>query len=131
MNTKQASSSNENDSSKLNLNLDEDAALAGAAFAEIPGLRGIRVAELGAAGGKTLQIIEGVKDAIIPMRTCEGREQGRVLRGGLRFMRDGHVSDLNSGDRWDIPAGATQGPHVVLEAQTRVLVLREGDAALG
>ena len=101
------------------------------AFNEVPGLRGIKVARIGSAGGKVLEVIAGVKDAVIPVRTCEGREQGRVLSGGLRFMREGEITQLRPGDRWDIPGGEPQGPHVVLEADTRVLVLREGETALG
>jgi hypothetical protein len=102
-----------------------------AAFVEVPGLRGIKVARIGSAGDKTLEVIAGVKNAVIPMRTCEGREQGRVLSGSLRFMREGEITELRPGDRWDIPGGEHQGPHVVLEPDTRVLVLREGEAALG
>lgn len=113
------------------MRLELSAPVPDSAFMEVPGLRGIRVARIGRAGDKVLEVIAGVKDAVIPMRTCDGREQGRVLSGSLRFMREGEITALRPGDRWDIPAGEPQGPHVVLEPDTRVLVLREGEAALG
>ncbi len=118
-------------SSEPAMRLELTAPVPDAVFTEVPGLRGIKVARIGASGERVLEVIAGVTDAVIPVRTCSGREQGRVLSGRLRFMREGEITELRPGDRWDIPGGEPQGPHVVLEPDTRVLVLRDGDSALG
>ena len=124
-------SDNTPNANKDALSFELESAIPEHAFVEVPGLRGIKIARVGSSANTVLEVIAGVKDAVIPLRTCEGREQGKVLSGGLRFMREGEITELRTGDRWDIPAGEPQGPHVVLDTDTRVLVLREGEAALG
>lgn len=100
------------------------------AFVEFPGMRGLRIARVGQADGKTLEIIEGVKDVIIPAMQHPGAEQGRVLSGAIRFMQEGTGRTLRAGDVWSVEAGAPQGPHVFLENDTRVAILRDGKSAL-
>jgi uncharacterized cupin superfamily protein len=103
---------------------------AAARFVEIPGLRGIRLARLGQqADGRTLEVVEGVRGVVIPMLHHPSHEAGRVLAGRLRFMKDGVVHDLGPGDTWDVAAGEAQGPHVILENNTRVAILRDGKSA--
>ncbi|OGQ13329.1 MAG: hypothetical protein A2138_08740 [Deltaproteobacteria bacterium RBG_16_71_12] len=99
-------------------------------FAEIPGLRGLRIARLGQLGNKTLEVLEAAKGVVVPALTHPSSESGRVLSGSLRFMRDGVVRDLKAGDTWNVEAGKLQGPHLVLEDGTRVAILREGKSAL-
>lgn len=101
------------------------------AFVELPGMRGLRVARVGHADGKTLEVIDAVKGVVIPARTNPGREQGKVISGSLRFVRGQEATVLEAGDGWDVPGGEAQGPHLVLEENTRVVILRDGDAALG
>lgn len=101
------------------------------AFVEIPSLRGLRLARVGQADGKTLDVIEAVKDVIIPALTHPGSEKGRVLSGSLRFFQDGESRVLSAGDTWEVAGGTPQGPHIVLENDTRVLILRDGESALG
>ena len=96
------------------------------AFVEIPGLRGLKIARLAHASGKTLEVIEVAKGVVIPAMTHPSAESGRVLQGALRFMREGEVKDLHAGDTWHVDADAHQGPHVALEDGTRVAVLRDG-----
>ena len=100
--------------------------LPASAFVELPGLRGLRVARIGQSNGASLEIVDAVKGVIIPAMAHPSHEQGRVLRGRLRFMKDGIVRELTTGDVWDVQAGETQGPHVVLEEDTRVAILRDG-----
>ena len=101
-----------------------------AAFTEIPGMRGIRVARLGAVRGRTLEVIEAARGVIIPAMKHPSGESGRVLAGSLRFMKDGIVRTLRAGDTWRIEANQAQGPHVVVEDGTRVAILRDGKSAL-
>lgn len=99
-------------------------------FAEIPGLRGLRIARLGQYAGKTLEVLEAAKGVVVPALKHPSGETGHVLSGGLRFMQDGVVRDMKAGDSWRIEAGFAQGPHVVLEDGTRVAILRDGKSAL-
>lgn len=99
-------------------------------FAEIPGLRGLRIARIGQYAGKTLEVLEAAKGVVVPALTHPSGETGRVLSGSLRFMRDGVVRDLKAGDSWRVEANQAQGPHVVLEDGTRVAILRDGKSAL-
>jgi quercetin dioxygenase-like cupin family protein len=101
-----------------------------AAFVEIPGLRGLRVARLGQRAGKSLEMIDASKGVIIPALTHPSAEVGRVLSGSLKFMQDGVVKILKAGDTWKVDANHAQGPHVVLEDGTRVAILRDGKSAL-
>jgi quercetin dioxygenase-like cupin family protein len=98
------------------------------AFTEFPGMRGLRIARVGQADGKTLEVIEGVKGVVIPAVKHPGSEKGRVLEGSFRFMKDGEGKTLTVGDTWEVAAGDDQGPHVFLE-DSRVLVLRDGKSA--
>ena len=100
------------------------------AFIEMPGMRGLRVARVGQADGKTLEVVEAVKDVIIPAMTHPSSERWRVLSGALRFYSEGNVKELRGGDSWEVAAGQHQGPHVVLEDGTKVAILREGASAL-
>ena len=100
-----------------------------AAFTEIPGMRGLRLARLGQKDGKTLEVIEGTAHVVIPAMTHPSAESGRVVRGSLRFMREGVVQVMHAGDSWRVEAGQHQGPHVVLENGTRVALLRDGPSA--
>lgn len=105
-------------------------ALAHAAFSEIPGLRGVRLARLGRQqDGRTLELVDAVKGVVIPMLHHPSSEHGRVLAGRLRFMKDGVLRDLGPGDTWEVAAGEAQGPHLVLENNTRVAILRDGASA--
>jgi len=106
----------------LQLPSDED-------FIEVPGMRGLRLARLGQADGRTLELVEAVKDMVIPAMTHPGSEKGRVLSGALRFMKAGEVSVYREGDEWTVAANETQGPHVVIESGTRILLLRDGPHA--
>ncbi len=99
------------------------------AFVEIPGMRGLRIARLGQVDGKTLEVIEAAQGVIIPALTHPSEENGKVLSGSLRFMRDGVVRVLKQGDTWHVEANRSQGPHVVLEDGTRVAILRQGRSA--
>ncbi len=101
------------------------------AFVEIPSLRGLRLARIGQADGKTLEVIEAVKDVVIPALTHPSAEKGRVLSGSLRFGQDGGFRVLHAGDTWEVAAGTAQGPHIVLENDTCVIILRDGESALG
>ena len=98
-------------------------------FVEVPGLRGLRIARLGQADGRTLELVEAVKGMIIPAMTHPGIEQGRVLKGSFRFMKEGTGQVYKEGDKWTVAAGESQGPHVILDAGTRILLLREGEHA--
>jgi mannose-6-phosphate isomerase-like protein (cupin superfamily) len=99
-------------------------------FDEIPGLRGIRVARVGRQDdGRTLEIVEGAAGVVIPMLHHPSAEHGRVLRGRVRFMKDGVVRDLGPGDTWDVAADEAQGPHVILDDLTRIALLRDGHSA--
>ncbi len=100
------------------------------AFIEMPGMRGLRIARLGQADGKTLEIVEAVKGVIIPAMTHPGSEKGRVLEGALHFFVEGKMRELAKGDVWEVPAGQHQGPHVVQVDGTKVAILREGGSAL-
>lgn len=107
----------------------DDLVLHDAAFSEIPGLRGLRVARLGQRDGKTLEVIEAAKGVIIPAMTHPSGESGRVLHGSLRFMRAGIMEELHAGATWRVEANQAQGPHVSLEDGTRVVILRDGRSA--
>lgn len=98
------------------------------AFAEVPGMRGLRIARVGQADGKTLEVIEGVKGVVIPHMQNPGAEKGRVLEGKIQFMQDGVGRVLKAGDTWEVAANASQGPHIFLEA-SRVAILRDGKSA--
>lgn len=98
-------------------------------FAEIPGLRGLRVAALGERAGKHLEVVEAACGVVIPAMTHPAAERGRVLAGALRFAQEGVVRTLRAGDTWHVEAGGHQGPHVALEHGTRVAILREGPSA--
>ena len=100
------------------------------AFQEFPGMRGLRYARVGQADGRVLEVIEAVKGVVIPALTHPSREQGRVLEGEIRFMKDGTATTYKKGDTWEVPAGEAQGPHVVLSDFCRVLLLRDGKSAL-
>jgi quercetin dioxygenase-like cupin family protein len=98
-------------------------------FSEIPGMRGLRVARIAHHHGATIEIVEAQKGVLIPAVTHPSKETGRVLKGKLRFMQEGVVKELHEGDSWVVEAGAHQGPHVILEDDTRVALLREGKSA--
>lgn len=98
------------------------------AFMEMPGMRGLRIARVGQADGKTLEVIEGVKGVVIPMMHHPGGEKGRMLSGKLRLFVAGASRVVEQGDTWDVPGGTEQGPHVFL-ADSRVVILREGKSA--
>jgi mannose-6-phosphate isomerase-like protein (cupin superfamily) len=98
-------------------------------FAEVPGLRGLRIARMASAQGRTLEILEAQGGVVIPALTHPSAESGRVLSGRVRFMQDGAVRELCAGDTWRVEAGVSQGPHVVLEDGTRIALLREGRSA--
>lgn len=100
-----------------------------AAFAEIPGLRGLRVAALGMRDGKHLEVVEAAQGVVIPAMTHPSGETGKVLSGALRFMQAGVVRTLHAGDTWRVEAGQHQGPHIALESGTRVAILRDGPSA--
>ena len=100
-------------------------------FVELPNMRGLRIARLGRqADGRTLEVIDAVRGVVIPALTHPSAEHGRVLSGRIRFMQDGNVTDLGPGDRWEVKANKGQGPHLVLENDTRVAILRDGRSAL-
>ena len=99
-------------------------------FVEVPGMRGLRIARVGQADGTTLEIVDAVKGVVIPAMTHPSAEQGRVLSGSLRFFQGESTRVLNEGDTWDLDANVAQGPHVVLEDNTRVAILRKGRSAL-
>jgi quercetin dioxygenase-like cupin family protein len=99
-------------------------------FVEIPGLRGVRIARVGQqADGRTLEIVEGSAGVVIPMLHHPSAEHGRVLRGRLRFMKDGVVREYGPGDTWDVAANEAQGPHVIVDDNTRIALLRDGRSA--
>jgi quercetin dioxygenase-like cupin family protein len=100
-----------------------------ARFVEIPGMRGLKLARLGQANGKTLEVIDAAKGVTIPAMTHPSAEHGRVLKGRVRFMQAGQVRELTVGDTWDVAANVSQGPHVILEDDTRVALLRDGKSA--
>lgn len=99
------------------------------AFVELPGMRGLRIARVGQADGKTLEIVEAVAGVVIPMQHHDGDERGRVLAGALQFVENGVARKLTAGDSWHVEAGTDQGPHMVLEDGTKVAVLRSASAA--
>lgn len=99
-------------------------------FIDFPGMRGLRFARLGEAEGKTLEVIEGEKDVVIPAMTHPSAEKGRVLSGSLRFMKNGSIQILKKGDVWSVAADEMQGPHIILENGTMVAIFREGKSAL-
>jgi quercetin dioxygenase-like cupin family protein len=106
-------------------------ALERADYIEFPGMRGLRIAQLGRQqDGRTLEIVEAVKGVVIPMLAHPAAEHGKVLSGRVRFMHDGDVKEYGPGDTWDVPPGQSQGPHVILEDQTRIALLRDGRSAL-
>lgn len=98
------------------------------AFIELPGMRGLRLARLGQADGKTLEVIEGVKGVVIPMLQHPGTEKGRVLSGKVRLVIEGEARVLEKGDTWEVAGDTEQGPHVFLE-DSRVVILRDGKSA--
>jgi quercetin dioxygenase-like cupin family protein len=101
-----------------------------ARFVEIPGLRGLRIARVGRQpDGRTLELVQCAAGIVIPMLHHPSAERGRVLAGRLRFMKDGVVREYGPGDTWDVAAGEAQGPHVVLEDNTRIALLRDGKSA--
>jgi quercetin dioxygenase-like cupin family protein len=99
-------------------------------FVEIPGLRGLRLARVGRQpDGRTLDVVQCAAGVVIPMLHHPSAEHGRVLSGRLRFMKDGVVHEFGPGDTWDVAADEAQGPHVVLEDNTRIALLRDGKSA--
>lgn len=98
------------------------------AFFEVPGMRGLRVAHLGAADGKTLEIIEAVEGVVIPHMVTRGNERGRVLQGKIRFHQGDSSRVLQDGDTWELGENAPHGPHIFLAA-TRLAILRDGPGA--
>lgn len=98
------------------------------AFIELPGLRGLRLARIGQADGKSLEVIEGIKGVVIPMLHHPGAEKGRVLSGKVRLVIEGEARVVEKGDTWEVPGGTEQGPHVFLE-DSRVVILRDGKSA--
>ena len=98
-------------------------------FVELPGMRGLRIAQVGQADGKTLEVIEAVKDVVIPAMTHPSGEKGRVLSGRIRFSREGSWKVLQEGDTWEVGAEQPQGPHIVLSDHVRVAILRDGKSA--
>ncbi len=99
--------------------------LHGDRFVEVAGLPGLRIARLGEQDGRTLDVVEAPRGAVIPASVQPCGERGRVLQGCVRFMRDGVVTDLHRGDTWAVSAHTAHGPHVVLQDNTRMVVLRE------
>jgi quercetin dioxygenase-like cupin family protein len=99
-----------------------------AAFVEMPGMRGIRVARVASSDGRSLEYIEATKDVVLPAMTHPSKEEGRVLSGKILFMQEGHSRTLSSGDTWTVEAGQHQGPHVVLE-DALVAVFHHGKSA--
>lgn len=97
-------------------------------FAEVPGMRGLRIARTTSKDGRALEFIDAVKDVVIPAMTHPSKEEGRVLKGSILFMQEGHARTLNTGDIWVVEAGVHQGPHVVLEDMV-VVVFRHGKSA--
>ena len=100
-----------------------------ALFVEIPGLRGIKVARVVQADGRTLEVIDAVHGTIIPALAHPSAETACVLSGSVRFMQDGVVRELHAGDRWTVEANRSQGPHVILEDGTRIAILRDGKSS--
>ena len=98
------------------------------AFTELPGMRGLRIARVGQADGKTLEVIDGVKGVVIPHMQSPGGEKGRVLEGKIQFTQDGTSRVLSAGDTWEVGPMTPQGPHIFL-APSRVVILREGKSA--
>jgi anti-sigma factor ChrR (cupin superfamily) len=96
------------------------------AYVEVPGLPGLRIARVGQNDGTTLEVVQAVKGVVVPATTHPGTERGRVVSGALRFMQDGRVTDLRAGDGWETAANEGQGPHVVLEDGTCIVVIRDG-----
>ncbi len=96
------------------------------AFVEVPGLRGLRIARVGQKDGTTLEVVQAVKGVVVPATTHPGSERGRVVSGALRFMQDGVITDLRAGEGWETAANEGQGPHLVLEDGTCVVVIRDG-----
>ena len=99
------------------------------AFGELPGMRGLRLARVGQADGTTLEVVEASRGVVIPAMRHPGKERARLLSGALRFMQGGKMRDLKAGDEWEVEGGESQGPHIVLEDGTKVVVLREGRSA--
>lgn len=98
------------------------------AFVELPGMRGLRMARVGQADGKTLEVVDAVKGVVIPVMHSPGFERGRVLHGKLRLILAGEAREVTAGDTWEVPAGGEQGPHLVVD-DARVVILREGASA--
>jgi quercetin dioxygenase-like cupin family protein len=99
------------------------------AFTDFPGMRGLRIAEVAHADGKSLQIVEAVAGVVIPMATHPSSEKGKVLSGKIRFVIAGEGKVLEPGDVWEVPANTPQGPHTSLEDGTKVAILRDGKSA--
>lgn len=98
------------------------------AFFEVPGMRGLRVAHVGTADGKTLEIIEAVEGVVIPHMVTRGSEKGRVLAGKIRFHQGDASRVLQTGDTWELVENSPHGPHIFLAA-TQLAILREGPGA--
>jgi hypothetical protein len=98
------------------------------AFTEVPGMRGLRIARVGQADGKTLEVIEAVKGVVIPVVKNPGAERGRLLDGKLQLTLGGRTEILEAGATWEVGALQEQGPHVFLEP-SRVVILRSGKSA--
>lgn len=101
------------------------------AFQEIPHLRGLRVARVSEQDGRTLEVLRAVKGVVIPTLVHPAAEQGKILEGAIRFVQNGESKVLSKGDTWSAEAGESQGPHMVLEHDTCVAILRNGPSALG
>jgi quercetin dioxygenase-like cupin family protein len=82
-----------------------------------------------ARGGKVLETIEAAKGTVMPHVVHPSAEEGRVLRGRIRFMQNGTVRDMVAGDTWTVSANEAQGPHIVLDDGTAVAILRHGSSA--
>lgn len=100
------------------------------AFIEVPGMRGLRIAELGSSEGKSLQVLEAVKGVIIPRMVSESIERVRVLEGRVQFHDGRGACVLGPGDVREVPAGEAHGPHIFLEP-SRLAILRDDAAAAG
>lgn len=99
------------------------------AYIEVPGMRGLRIAELGRSGGKSLRVLEAVKGVVIPRMVSEGLERVRVLEGRVQFHDGRGACVLAAGDVREVSAGEAHGPHIFLES-SRLAILREDAPAL-
>jgi quercetin dioxygenase-like cupin family protein len=99
------------------------------AYTDFPGMRGLRIARVVQADGKSLEFVDAVEGVVIPMATHPSSEKGKVLSGKIRFVINGEGKVLNAGDVWEVPANTPQGPHTALDGGARVAILRAGKSA--